>query len=571
MKNLTLWLTFVVLGMAMACSDDEPAPEAIEITAQDFVTSISENPDAGQVLGSITASTNRGTISYVLSAQSSAGAMALSNTGELTVADPGPFDFETNQTITATVTLTNEDVNEQVAVTINITDENEETITFDENQSFAILENSAEGITVGTVVATSSIGSTITYELVTVEPAALQDNVISIDEASGSITTDANSSSLLDFEQNETFSATIEATSSTGTSAQTVIQIPILDIPEIRFTAARFTRSFQENILQTGDELISWGITSDRPIESYQLIDSDSRNPIDVFTIDAANNRLLVDDVAAIDFELVQGYEMIIQANREGGGIATASIAITIGDDPSDNSILETADIYYNMDMDINNANASDFNGQFFGVGEVLDGRFDIMDRNGGTDAMEFTNTRVGLQPSDWTSDVHNGNFTISMWVKLIRAGSGSRVVYEINCGVDEAIAVFFETATGRLFLRQQNGTGQISGQDIISSLYTSVNDQESDWVFLTISVSADQIITDIREPNSTRFDRSTVLTGENVIYRGHSSTSSLLNISGERCNNAAAAKMQLDDVSIFNRALSADEITQLYNELNEQ
>lgn len=571
MRKYTLWLAVALLGLAMACGDDEPAPEPISITAEDFITSIAENPDAGQVLGSITASTNRGTLNFALSNQSTSGALALSNTGELSVADRGSFDFEVNQTITAVVTLTNEDVSEQVSVTINITDVDEEEITFDETADFDVVENAVEGIQVGTVVATSSTGGTITYSIVSLEPADLGSGVFSIDANSGLITVGANAREQLDFEAFESVTVTVEATSSNGATLQRAITINVLNLPEIRFDAALIRRTITENQLVQGDELISWEITSDRAIESYELTDLETSETIDAFTIDGPNNRLLVDDPAALDFEIVQSYKMRIQANGEGGGVATATLEVIIGDDPNDNSVLETADIYYNLDSDAMNLNGDDFDGTFFGNVSAIEGVFMQSDRNGENLAMGFTSSRVGLQPSGWTSDVHGGTFTVAMWVKLSRAGSGSRVVYEFNCGQNEAFGVFFETITGRLWLRQSNSTGQASRFDIGSTLYTSVNDNDTDWVFLAISVDANQIITYTKALETTQFNSSAVLTGDDVLYQGNSTTSTSFNISGERCNNAAAAQFTVDDVVIFNRALSNGEIDKLYNELNEQ
>ena len=443
-------------------------------------------------------------------------------------------------------------------------------LAFNEGLTYRVTENANPGISIGSVVATSSTGGAVTYTLQSLDP-TLSDDVFLLDETTGLIQTGVNAAAELDFEQFESVDLTVLATSSSGATAEGVITIELLNVAEMRFTAARYIANLQENSLAVGDALIGWDINTDRAIESYEVTDLATNMPFEGITIDADNKQLLLADPAILDFELVQSYELRILANGEGGGVATASMLINIGDDPSDNSILETAEIYYNLDTDANNANGTAYNGQFFGVGTTLEGTFEQTDRNGETKAMGFPTSRVGLQPEGWNSNVHNGTFTISMWLKLTRAGSGSRMVYEFNCGVDEALGVFFETTTGRLFLRQQNGTGQIVGNDIISTLYTSVGDNDSDWVFLTVSVDNGQIITDIRALNTTRFSSRVTLSGSDVVYAGNSTTSGPLKISGQRCNNAAAAQVLVDDVVIFNRALSASEIDKLYMELNGQ
>jgi len=78
-----------------------------EISSQDFTVAIDENPTDGEVVGTI-AVTGGGTLSHSLTSQTPAGALNIdANTGELTVADANLFDFETNPVITANITVDN--------------------------------------------------------------------------------------------------------------------------------------------------------------------------------------------------------------------------------------------------------------------------------------------------------------------------------------------------------------------------------------------------------------------------------------------------------------------------------
>lgn len=112
MRKLSLWvyLTLLVLLFNACKKDDDgdviPNPEVptlITITAEDFATTIDENPEAGFVLGTISAvASDESELIYSLSDQSVAGALAIdSKEGTLTVLKPYAFDFETNPTITA--------------------------------------------------------------------------------------------------------------------------------------------------------------------------------------------------------------------------------------------------------------------------------------------------------------------------------------------------------------------------------------------------------------------------------------------------------------------------------------
>jgi hypothetical protein len=122
---LNLGKILMVAIIISSCSNDDPEPD-VTISAEDFATTIDENPSSGLVLGTISASSSQGSLSYSLSTQSPAGAMAIdSSTGELTVADVSLFDFEINPTITATVAVTNglSSTGASIIITLNDIDE----------------------------------------------------------------------------------------------------------------------------------------------------------------------------------------------------------------------------------------------------------------------------------------------------------------------------------------------------------------------------------------------------------------------------------------------------------------
>ncbi len=114
-------LTTLVLS---SCSkDDGPAiPSAI---VSNITTIINENPQNGTAIGTITTDM-AGTLSYSISSQSVVDAFNInSNTGEVFVNDNSKFDFETNPTLGATVSVTNssETATGLVSVTLNNIDD----------------------------------------------------------------------------------------------------------------------------------------------------------------------------------------------------------------------------------------------------------------------------------------------------------------------------------------------------------------------------------------------------------------------------------------------------------------
>lgn len=109
----------------ISCSkdSDDPNPTDITVSTADFSITIDENPANGQVIGTVSATTNEGSVSFSITEQNPSGAFSIDATsGELKVADALLFDFETNPTITGTVKVANGAVAENVVITITLDD-----------------------------------------------------------------------------------------------------------------------------------------------------------------------------------------------------------------------------------------------------------------------------------------------------------------------------------------------------------------------------------------------------------------------------------------------------------------
>lgn len=124
MKKVSIVLSVFLIALHFGCRKDD-GPEVLdpEITISNFETSVEENPVENQVLGTVSASTNTGTLVFSLTGQTPSGALSINaSSGQLTVADPSVFVFETNPTITATVQAKVEDVAKTANITINVTE-----------------------------------------------------------------------------------------------------------------------------------------------------------------------------------------------------------------------------------------------------------------------------------------------------------------------------------------------------------------------------------------------------------------------------------------------------------------
>ena len=131
MKKVSIVLSVFLITLHFGCrKDDGPEALAAVITISNFETSVEENPVENQVLGTISASTNTGTLVFSLTGQTPSGALSINaSSGQLTVADPSVFVFATNPTITATVQAKVEDVTKTANITINVTEETLDVVT----------------------------------------------------------------------------------------------------------------------------------------------------------------------------------------------------------------------------------------------------------------------------------------------------------------------------------------------------------------------------------------------------------------------------------------------------------
>lgn len=119
-------LLFAVLSVLLVnCSKDDSPIETI-ITTADITKSIDENSAQGTVVGTVTGTSNTGTVAFSITTQTPNGALAINaTTGELTIADATIFDFETNPKITAIIRVTDGEVTNNSNITVNLTDKDD--------------------------------------------------------------------------------------------------------------------------------------------------------------------------------------------------------------------------------------------------------------------------------------------------------------------------------------------------------------------------------------------------------------------------------------------------------------
>lgn len=113
---------FILVTNACKKANDTSLPGSV-IQTNDLVVSIDENPASNQVLGTIVASSDKGTISFTISSESVSGAFAInSSTGEVTVKDKYLFDYETHSVLTAVIIVGDGISEVKTNVSVNLKD-----------------------------------------------------------------------------------------------------------------------------------------------------------------------------------------------------------------------------------------------------------------------------------------------------------------------------------------------------------------------------------------------------------------------------------------------------------------
>lgn len=158
-----------IFGIFLSCSKDDVLSNVVQttLTVYDFSKTLDGNPPADFVIGTLLASTNQGTLTFSLTAQSPEGALSLDETtGVLKVADPSLFDHSLHPTISGTARVVNGDISENINIILTLKDVIEEKVF----EGFTHLKSQAEVDAFGsnnytTISGTLNIGKVLENEI----------------------------------------------------------------------------------------------------------------------------------------------------------------------------------------------------------------------------------------------------------------------------------------------------------------------------------------------------------------------------------------------------------------------
>lgn len=130
MKTFTKLLFIIGLSIITACSEDANFTEIEDLSLIDIVITIDENPEQGQVLGSVENVENLNGITFQLISQTPENAFGIDlENGTFYVNDETLFDFEERQVLTAIVSASLGDRSSESTITVNLNDVDENTIS----------------------------------------------------------------------------------------------------------------------------------------------------------------------------------------------------------------------------------------------------------------------------------------------------------------------------------------------------------------------------------------------------------------------------------------------------------
>ncbi|MCK4662323.1 MAG: cadherin domain-containing protein [Bacteroidales bacterium] len=266
------------------------------------------------------------------------------STGEITVTDSTPLNFETNPVITITVQIQDDgtgNLTNNSTITINLNDVNDYPVI--SNQAFAIWEHSAVSFLVGTVAASDEDlpAQNLIFSII----AGNEDEAFAINNSTGELT--VNNSDSVDYEIEQSKIITVQVVDDgTGTlSNQAEITVNLSNINDNAPIFNDTIVNVDENVNE-GTLIVSLIATDADNLTglSYSIVSGDDN---EIFHLQNGNgHNLYLTKYDSINYELYQQFELVISVT-DGDSIREANVTINVND-LNEYPVIETH--YFNID-----------------------------------------------------------------------------------------------------------------------------------------------------------------------------------------------------------------------------
>ncbi len=458
--------------------------------------SIAENTDAGSDIGSAVTATdaNNDTLTYTVSGTDAASFSINSTSGQLQT--KVALDYETKDSYSVTITVSDSSLTDSIDVTINITDvveapttdvedtdtpNNAPVFTEGSTTTRTVAENTGSGVNIGNPVsATDADDDTLTYIL-----GGSDATSFSIGSTNGQLRTNT----ALDYETRTSYSVIITVSDDNDGSDTITVTINVSDVEEAVNTAPLFTegetasRSVAENTGSGVDIGSAVSATDeDNDTLTYSLSGSDASS----FSIGSTNGQLRTS--AALDYETKSSYSVTITVSDGKGGSDTIGVTINVTDvDEATN----TAPVF--TEGETASRSVAENTGSGVDIGSAVSATDEDNDTLtyslSGSDASSFSigSTNGQLRTSTALDYETKSSYSVTITVSDRKGGSDTIAVTINITDVDEATntaPVFTEGETASRSVAENTG----SGVDIGSAV--SATDEDNDTLTYSLSGS---------------------------------------------------------------------------------
>ena len=290
----------------------------------DATRTIAENTAADTNIGTPIAATDADseTLAYVLSGTDASPFSIDDETGQLKTS--GALNYETKDSYTVTVTVSDGSQNDTITVTINVTNANDAPVFAATNDTaLTIAENTAAGTNIGTAFAASDEDTdTLTFSLGGTDAGSFD-----IGSGSGQLKT----KSALDFETKPSYSVEIVVSDGNNGSDTHEVGITVTDVDEnlapVFTDGTETTRSVAENTgsgVDIGDAVGATDADDDTLV--YELGGTDAAS----FRIDSTSGQLHTN--VPLDYETDPSYSVRISVSDGNNGVAIIDVTINVTD-----------------------------------------------------------------------------------------------------------------------------------------------------------------------------------------------------------------------------------------------
>ena len=300
------------IAVTIDVTDVNEAPVFAEETA---TRAVAENTASGTDIGTAIAATDpdSDTLSWTLGGTDASSFSIISTSGQLQT--DASLDYETKDSYSVTVSVSDGTLTDSITVTINVTDVDEAPVFTDgATATRSVAENTASGTNIGAAVAATH-QNTLTYTLSGTDASSFD-----IVSTSGQLQTKA----ALDYETKASYTVTVTA-SDTRLSDSITVTISVTDVNEAPvFTdGATATRSIAEN---TASDTNIGAVVAATDVDagsqlSWTLGGTDAAS----FGIVSTSGQLQTD--ASLDYETKDSYTVTVSVSD---GSLTDSITVTI-------------------------------------------------------------------------------------------------------------------------------------------------------------------------------------------------------------------------------------------------